>query len=150
MKHSEHKKRLNKRLKKLRLVSLNIPADGSCQFSSISDQLFGTWKENREVRKNVVNQLIKNKHFYSVFIPEHFDVYCTRMSSTKSWGDNVTVQAASDYYGVRIYLITSAEDCILVQITPRELKSERILWLSYVGGVHFNSLYSLEGKFPLV
>ena len=121
-----------------------MPSDGNCQFSSISDQLLGTWKEHRAVRENVIKQLIQRQEIYAQFVPANYDMYCTRMSG-KSWGDNVTVQAAADYYGVQINLITSSEDSILVQIHPREPKSSRVLWLAYVGGVHFNSLYTVDG-----
>jgi len=137
------KRRLRRRLKQLGLVELEMPSDGNCQFSSIADQLLGTWREGWTVRHHAVQQIITYRELYSRFLPYNFEVYCTAMSQNQ-WGDNVTLQAAADYFGVQIYLITSLKDNILIKITPREFKSSKTLWLSYIGGTHFNSLYTQE------
>ena len=144
--NSEHKSRLHHRLKDLGLVELKMPSDGNCQFSSVSDQLLGTWREHRTIRENAVRQIIGFQDMYKQFIPYDFDRYCTVMGNT-AWGDNITVQAIADYYGIEINLITSLQDSILVQVFPREKKSSKVLWLSYINGVHYNSLYTLEGKY---
>jgi hypothetical protein len=141
----EHRRRLKQRLKRLGLVEKEMPSDGNCQFSSIADQLFGTWKEGRVVRRNAVQQIIAHRGSYAHFLPYNFEVYCTAMSENE-WGDNVTIQAAADYYGVQINMITSLPEGILVRISPREFKSSRVLWLSYIGGTHFNSLYTRQGN----
>ncbi|KAK2974737.1 hypothetical protein RJ640_007164 [Escallonia rubra] len=41
------------------------------------------------------------------------------------WGDHVTLQAAADSYGVKIFVITSFKDTCSVEILPRVQKSKR-------------------------
>ena len=38
---------------------------------------------------------------------ETFDAYVDRMARDGTWGDNVTLQAAADAFGVPVYLVTS-------------------------------------------
>jgi hypothetical protein len=41
------------------------------------------------------------------------------------WGDHVTLQAAADYYGVRISLVTSFKDTCFIEIVPTQQKSKQ-------------------------
>ena len=94
------------------------------------------------VRKMVVTQLLENSKQYEKFILADYHYYCSNMGNLTVWGDNVTLQAASDVFGVRINLITSIKETVLIQITPAVLKSSKVLWLSFLSQTHFNSLYS--------
>lgn len=53
------------------------------------------------------------------------------------------MQAASDYFGVRISLITSFRDTCFIEITPVVQKSKREIYLSFWAEVHYNSIYSV-------
>ena len=94
------------------------------------------------VRKMVVTQLTNNPHLYQTFVLTNYNLYCMKMAEYSVWGDNVTLQAAADTLGVRINLITSIKDTVLIQITPNTQKSSRVLWLSFISQYHYNSLYS--------
>jgi hypothetical protein len=63
------------------------------------------------------------------------------------WGDHVTLQAAADYYGVKISLITSFKDTCFIEIVPTEQKSKREMYLSFWAEVHYNSIYPI-GDLP--
>lgn len=143
---SEHNKRLKKRLSRVGLVEKTIPSDGNCQFASISDQLYGSFKTHRVVRETVIQQLQMNPELYAHFVPHNFELYCLHMAQRGFWGDNVTLQAAADVYGTQINVITSLKDTVLVTISPKEVLSSKIIWLSYCQGVHYNSLYTREGN----
>ncbi|PPR84729.1 hypothetical protein GOBAR_AA35979 [Gossypium barbadense] len=41
------------------------------------------------------------------------------------WGDHVTLQAAADLYGVKIFVLTSFKDTCYIEILPHDQKSER-------------------------
>ncbi|TKY51617.1 Ovarian tumor, otubain [Spatholobus suberectus] len=70
---------------------------------------------------------------------------CTRSGE---WGDHVTLQAAADWYGVKIFVITSFKDTCYIEILPLIQKSGRVIFLSFWAEVHYNSIYP-EGELPL-
>jgi hypothetical protein len=74
-------------------------------------------------------------HFRSVSC-ELFAFYCLTLTCA---------QAAADKYGLQITLITSYKDAPIIDILPRVVRSSRILYVSFFGELHYNSLYSLEG-----
>jgi hypothetical protein len=106
---------------------------GNCQFASLSDQLYRTPKMQGVVRRLVVQQLTDNPDYYARFVPGDYKFYCWKMSQNHVWGDHLTLQAAADRYGIQISLITSYKDAPYMHIMPREIKSCRILWLSFFG-----------------
>ena len=91
--------------------------------------------------------------------------YCDDMSLDSTWGDHVTLQAAADFYGAQITVVTSYSDNGVLEITPirtsyfnncgndsppdddgknsswSEKFGERNLWLSFWAEVHYNSIY---------
>ena len=99
--------------------------------------------------------------------------YCDDMSLDGTWGDHVTLQAAADFYGAQITVVTSYSDNGVLEITPirtsyfnnfgydsppdddgknsswSEKFGERNLWLSFWAEVHYNSIYpKLEFHVP--
>ncbi|KAK4403898.1 OVARIAN TUMOR DOMAIN-containing deubiquitinating enzyme 9 [Sesamum angolense] len=65
------------------------------------------------------------------------------------WGDHVTLQAAADWFGVKIFVITSFKDTCYIEILPQNQKSNRTIFLSFWAEVHYNSIYPL-GELPSV
>lgn len=70
-----------------------------------------------------------------------YDDYLEKMSKNGEWGDNVTLQAAADSYGVKIFVITSFKDTCYIEILPSIQKSKRVIFLSFWAEVHYNSIY---------
>ncbi|KAI5070418.1 hypothetical protein GOP47_0014761 [Adiantum capillus-veneris] len=108
--------RLFDRLKQYGLSELKVDGDGNCQLTS-------------------------HPEFYEGYVPMKYSDYVKKMARSGEWGDHVTLQAAADFYGVRICLLTSFKDTSFVQILPRQSKSKRVIHLSFWAEVHYNSVY---------
>lgn len=143
---SDHQRLLN-RLQLYDLVELKILGDGNCQFRSLSDQIYRTPEHHKFVREQVINQLNSQPELYENYIPMTYDEYLKKMSRSGEWGDNITLQAAADRYGVKIFVITSFKDTCYIEILPRTPKSNRIIFLSFWAEVHYNSIYPM-GELP--
>ena len=60
-----------------------------------------------------------------MFVPEDGGSYVSEMSRDAAWGDHITLQAASDAYGVGMCVISSYKDNFVIEISPRVKRSER-------------------------
>ncbi|CAI9766190.1 unnamed protein product [Fraxinus pennsylvanica] len=141
---SDHE-RLLARLELYDLVELKISGDGNCQFRSLSDQIYRTPEHHQFVREQVVNQLMSYRELYENYVPMAYEDYLKKMSKTGEWGDHITLQAAADTYGFKIFVITSFKDTCYIEILPNTLKSNKIIFLSFWAEVHYNSIYPQEG-----
>jgi hypothetical protein len=139
--------RLLDRLDLYGLTEQKIKGDGNCQFRALSDQLYRTPEHHKFVRKSVVTQLKTTPDAYSNYVPMKYIDYLKNMAKNGEWGDHVTLQAAADYYGVKISLITSFKDTCFIEIVPTEQKSKREMYLSFWAEVHYNSIYPIGEKF---
>ena len=62
-------------------------------------------------------------------------------------------QAAADYYGLKIYVITSYKDRYVVVIEPSKRKSNRLLYLSFwaeVSGEFLDGQYNASCSAPSI
>ncbi|PRW45646.1 OTU domain-containing protein isoform X1 [Chlorella sorokiniana] len=138
----EARRRLDERLTLFCLVERKVKGDGNCQFRALSDQLFRTPRLHGFVRECVVQQLRRCPEAYQDYVLDSsYEHYCSEMARPGTWGDNVTLQAAADYFGVRVGIISSFAENYLIEVEPRERKSSRVLWLAFWAEVHYNSLY---------
>ena len=72
-----------------------------------------------------------------------YAAYVARAARPGTWGDHVTLQAAADAYGVRVFLVTSFLDRAVIEISPAVESPEfraRALHLSFFAEVHYNSI----------
>ncbi|KAK6933405.1 OTU domain [Dillenia turbinata] len=145
---SDHQRLLN-RLQLYDLVELKIQGDGNCQFRSLSDQFYRTPEHHKFVREQIINQLKSHPEKYQGYVPMEYDAYLKKMNKVGEWGDHVTLQAAADSYGVKIFVITSFKDTCYIEILPEVQKSKRVIFLSFWAEVHYNSIYP-EGEMPEV
>ncbi|KAJ4908839.1 Uncharacterized protein Rs2_12497 [Raphanus sativus] len=143
---SDHE-RLFQRLQLYGLVENKILGDGNCQFRSLSDQLYRSPEHHNFVREQVVNQLSYNREMYEGYVPMAYTDYLKTMKRNGEWGDHVTLQAAADWYGVRMFVITSFKNTCYIEILPHLQKSNRLICLSFWAEVHYNSIYP-EGELP--
>ncbi|KAL9245840.1 hypothetical protein vseg_019444 [Gypsophila vaccaria] len=137
---SDHQRLLD-RLQLYELVERKVQGDGNCQFRALSDQFYRTPEHHKFVRQQVVNQLKAQPEFYEGYVPMEYGEYLKKMSKSGEWGDHVTLQAAADSYGVKIFLMTSFKDTCYMEIIPKVRKSNRIIFLSFWAEVHYNSIY---------
>lgn len=145
---SDHQRLLD-RLQVYDLVEHKVQGDGNCQFRSLSDQFYRTSAHHKFVRQQVVDQLTSNRDDYEGYVPMDYDEYLEKMSKGGEWGDHVTLQAAADSYGVKIFVITSFKDTCYHEILPKVEKSKRVIFLSFWAEVHYNSIYPRGESSPL-
>ncbi|KAL6638625.1 hypothetical protein ACP70R_023736 [Stipagrostis hirtigluma subsp. patula] len=145
---SDHQRLLD-RLVLYGLDELKVKGDGNCQFRALSDQFYRTPEHHRFVRQQVVKQLESHPEIYSGYVPMDYREYLKKMSKNGEWGDHVTLQAAADSYGVKIFILTSFRDTCYIEILPVVEKSKRVICLSFWAEVHYNSIYP-EGELPVL
>ncbi|KAI8563320.1 hypothetical protein RHMOL_Rhmol03G0103200 [Rhododendron molle] len=114
--------RLVDRLHMYDLVEHKVQGDGNCQLKSHRDM-------------------------YEGYVPMDYGDYLKKMSKSGEWGDHVTLQAAADSYGVKIFVVTSFKDTCSIEILPKSQKSKRVIFLSFWAEVHYNSILP-QGDFP--
>ncbi|GAB2212125.1 hypothetical protein Droror1_Dr00025472 [Drosera rotundifolia] len=145
---SDHQRLLD-RLQVYDLVECKVQGDGNCQFRALSDQFYRTPDHHKFIRRQVVNQLKSHREYYEGYVPMEYDEYLKKMSKGGEWGDHVTLQAAADSYGLKIFVITSFKDTCYIEILPKVQRSKRVILLSFWAEVHYNSIYP-EGELPLL
>ncbi|KVH99984.1 Ovarian tumor, otubain [Cynara cardunculus var. scolymus] len=116
-------------------------------FRALSDQFYRSPEHHKFVRRQVVNQLKLHPEIYEGYVPMAYSDYLKRISKSGEWGDHVTLQAAADSYGVKIFVLTSFKDTCSIEILPKVQKSKRVIFLSFWAEVHYNSIYP-EGELP--
>ncbi|XP_075636108.1 OVARIAN TUMOR DOMAIN-containing deubiquitinating enzyme 12-like isoform X2 [Castanea sativa] len=137
--------RLLDRLQLYGLVEQKVQGDGNCQFRALSDQFYRTPEHHIFVREQVINQLKTYPDIYEGYVPMAYGDYLEKMSKSGEWGDHVTLQAAADSYGVKIFVITSFKDTCYIEILPNVERSKRVICLSFWAEVHYNPIYPEEG-----
>ncbi|KAK4255130.1 hypothetical protein QN277_008166 [Acacia crassicarpa] len=137
--------RLLHRLQLYELVESKVEGDGNCQFRALSDQIYRTPEHHKFVREQVVNQLKSYPDIYEGYVPMAYADYLEKMAKNSEWGDHVTLQAAADSYGVKIFVITSFKDTCYIEILPNFERSKRVICLSFWAEVHYNSIYPEGG-----
>ncbi|XP_048326324.1 OVARIAN TUMOR DOMAIN-containing deubiquitinating enzyme 9 isoform X2 [Ziziphus jujuba] len=143
---SDHE-RLLERLQLYEVVEHKVQGDGNCQFRALSDQLYRSPDYHGVVRELVVKQLKSYPEMYEGYVPMAYVDYLKKISKNGEWGDHVTLQAAADSYGIKIFVITSFKDTCSIEILPHTQKSKRVIFLSFWAEVHYNSIYP-EGELP--
>lgn len=138
--------RLLDRLQMYELVESKVQGDGNCQFRALSDQFYRTSDHHEFVRHQIVKQLKSFREMYEGYVPMEYDEYLQKMSKNGEWGDHVTLQAAADLYGVKIFVITSFKGTCYIEIVPNIQKSERVIFLSFWAEVHYNSIHPEGGE----
>ncbi|CAN1768402.1 OVARIAN TUMOR DOMAIN-containing deubiquitinating enzyme 9 [Linum perenne] len=121
---SDHQRLLD-RLKVYFLVENKVQGDGNCQVGSVHYQI-------NYIAQVTTTYLSGNK----------------LLIGSGEWGDHVTLQAAADSYGVKIFVLTSFKDTCYIEIIPHVERSKRIIYLSFWAEVHYNSIYP-EGEIPI-
>lgn len=136
--------RLLDRLQLYQLVESKVRGDGNCQFRSLSDQVYRSAEHHKFVRQQIVNQLKLHADIYEGYVPMVYSDYLKNMAKVGEWGDHVTLQAAADLYGIKIFVITSFKDTCYIEIVPSVQRSNRVIFLSFWAEVHYNSIYPVE------
>lgn len=119
-----------------------MEGDGNCQFRALADQMYHDQSRHADVRRFVIAQLQGQRELYEPYVPEAYEEYVERMSRPGTWGDHITLQAASDAFGLKICVLTSYEESYFLEIDPKALRYKRKLWLTFWAEIHYNSIAS--------
>ena len=109
--------------------------NGNCQFSAIAYQLhcLGIHRAASKVRKGIVKYLEENQNdqqgmSLEKFLGIPFSQYLREMATDGTYGDDLTLRAASNIYNVKITLVSSLGNESQLGINPTEFQSfERIV-----------------------
>merc|ERR1712060_561483 len=119
-----------------------VQPDGNCQFRALSLQLNGTEDGHAFLRSRIVEHLKKESEQYKDFVLEEYPHYLQRMAKNGAWGDNVTLQAASDVLGKNIWILTDQPGGECVEIRPGKMTSnvtEKPLCLTFLTEIHYDA-----------
>lgn len=113
------------------------------QFRSLAHQFLGTQDAHAIVRATIINQLTYFSERYQSYVPDDYANYTTTMARDGTWGDHVTLQAASDAFNARIVILTSYTDTSFVELQP-SASVECVAFLSFWAELHYNALCVAE------
>ncbi|RHW72712.1 OTU-like cysteine protease, putative [Trypanosoma equiperdum] len=113
-------KRLKKRVEELRLIEHQMKDDGNCQFRAISHQIFGSQEYHELVRVHVVTYMKSVRDSFDCFLgtTEDADHYYADMLKNGTWGDELTLRAASDSLFINIHILSSEEQNYYITYNP--------------------------------
>ncbi|GLC51971.1 hypothetical protein PLESTB_000568600 [Pleodorina starrii] len=135
-----HEQRLRERLERLNLEMLIVAGDGNCQFRSISNELYGTQDHHASIRRQAVGHILAQREAFEAFLGEDFDQYVRQMERGGTWGDELTLRAVCDSFGLTIHVVTSDQEHWYLTYQPESRKLDREIFLTYIAPIHYNSI----------
>jgi len=135
--------RLQRVMEKYQAKARPVEADGNCQFRALALQLHGDESQHAKVRSATVEWLKCMQERYWCFVHEPYEDYINRMASDGQWGDNVTLQAASDMLGRHIHILNDQPGAEHISVQPAHTAhcvTEKPLWLSFLGEMHYDAV----------
>ncbi|CDU16753.1 hypothetical protein, variant 1 [Plasmodium yoelii 17X] len=117
----------------------NIRADGNCLFRAVSDQLYNTEENYKEIRKKVVEHLEKNEDKYMNFIEydESYKSYIERISTDGTWGGQLELQAVGEIFNINILIYQENGSILEIKINSND---SNCIQLHYTSNEHYNSV----------
>eukprot|EP00928_Gymnodinium_smaydae_P066511 TRINITY_DN49502_c0_g1_i1.p1 TRINITY_DN49502_c0_g1~~TRINITY_DN49502_c0_g1_i1.p1 ORF type:complete len:346 (+),score=54.07 TRINITY_DN49502_c0_g1_i1:66-1040(+) len=143
----EGKELLRERCVFLGVYQHEMEDDGNCQFRAISQELFGNQRYHLSVRAAVVQHLRDHADEYKSFFEDaEWQHYVDTMAQPKTWGDELSLRVAAEYFGVRIHVVTSAQENWLLHYEPGAgiASHSREIFLTYVSPIHYNTFEPLR------
>lgn len=144
---AEARARLQGVMELYQVKSCPVAADGNCQFRALAHQLYSDEGKHSVVRALVVARLETSPELYADFVHEDYSQYVKRMALDGEWGDNVTLQAASDALGSEVHILTDQPGAEYLQVRPTKqtdgTMAQRALWLSFLAEVHYDAVLPL-------
>jgi len=141
----------------------DIPGDGNCQMYSLSDQLTGSIEHAPFIRRALVKWLRDHSH---VVLPNgatitdfvcdrKWEDWCAEMSRASTWGDHLTLLAASEVFCSHILILSSIPgEHFIIEICPtigpdavsiqnssiQAVPDHNLLMLSHFAEFHYGSM----------
>ncbi|KAK4471257.1 hypothetical protein MN116_004702 [Schistosoma mekongi] len=132
-----------KQLNQLGLDFREVPSDGNCLFSSLSDQLYGTTANHKEVREQAVLYIEKHKEEFEPFFDVKDKLDKLRLIGT--YGGHECIIAVSRYFSVSIIIHQLKQKPWLAGIPVIDKALTKVstypqLHLAYHNGEHYSSV----------
>eukprot|EP00054_Salpingoeca_dolichothecata_P039205 m.278903 g.278903 ORF g.278903 m.278903 type:complete len:150 (+) comp98201_c0_seq1:151-600(+) len=136
--------RLQARLLSMNLRTVPMDDDGNCQFRAFSHQLYGTPDCHMHVRQKACDHIESNPDIFGIYFTSiaEFAIYVGNMRQEMTWGDELTLKAVTDAFGVIVNVITSHKSNWYLQYKPEKLKIPKRLFLAYLSPVHYDAVSS--------
>lgn len=122
--------------------------DGNCQFRALSNELYGSQEHHQAVRDRVITHLREHADEFSFFVSEskqEWEDYLQRMSRSRTWGDELTLRAASDAYQCVVHIVTTTHENWLLHYGAEHREKHEAegthvpeCFLAYVSPIHYN------------
>ena len=148
-------KLLQQRAAATKVKVIHMEDDGNCQFRALATELYGDQKFHGTVRKTVCDRLASHAMEYSFYIGDdaEWQQYLAKMATPRTWGDELTLRAACDAYGVVVHVVTTEHDNWLLHYSPDAVAvtdgtppaGTRECFLAYVSPIHYNVIEPLDG-----
>eukprot|EP01023_Acetabularia_acetabulum_P041297 TRINITY_DN401_c0_g1_i10.p2 TRINITY_DN401_c0_g1~~TRINITY_DN401_c0_g1_i10.p2 ORF type:complete len:281 (-),score=17.78 TRINITY_DN401_c0_g1_i10:439-1281(-) len=132
--------RLQNRLFTLGLVQYNMRGDGNCQFRSIAWWLYGNQNEHNVVRRRALDYMRQNKGEFECFLGQDVPKYLKQMCKDREWGDELTLRAICESYGLVLNVISSQQNNWFLRYIPKHTLIQKEVFLTYIAPVHYNAI----------
>jgi len=120
---------------------------------SLSDQLCGSFEYARFIRRSIVSWLrqngdlkLANDALLKEFVHDKtWEQYCNDMARDGTWGDHLTLIAATELFNIKVIIISSVPgDNYVVDINPEFSKPRRIVMLSHYAEYHYGTVQNID------
>ena len=155
---------ITQRLHHLQLQQNIMKDDGNCQFRSLAHQLFGNAdRYHQAVRTYIVQYMKQHADTEFAFYFEstmEWNRYCQTMSHNGTWGDELTLKAASNALQCNVHVITSEKENYYLCYQPDISHDDDInsngaptietidIYLAYISPIHYNSIELVQQQRP--
>ena len=120
------------------MLGFDPPGDGNCQFHAIAHALsrYGIYRSAQSLRADIVRHLENNPNDHDwmpleLFMGMPFSDYVDQMTIDGTYGDQVTLRAASEVYNIQFTIISSLEAQGIADISPDGFDSLGRITLGY-------------------
>ena len=102
---------LDARLTRLGMRRVAMEGDGNCQFRSIAHNVFKDQERYAEVRALATAHIEERMEDFQIYFENAraFRVWLVGMKRDRTWGDELTLRAAVDAFGMRVHVVQSTE-----------------------------------------
>ena len=90
-----------------------------------------------------MDYIFLNRHVFELFLGEDFKAWAKQMARDGTWGDELTLRAASEAYGIVVNVVTSDSENWFLRYIPEHTLVQREVFLSYIAPIHYNGIRKL-------